>query len=227
VVGGGIGKMMDLDALDTRERLAVVAVKLFSRKGYSGTSIRDIAKGMGMSISNIYHYSGSKEGVFIESLRRAVEILKKELCFVSEIDLPPIVRIKLMIEQHLRYVAGHNDFARIFVIELPIEVTSEAILYSKNSQKEIYAIYKNEFDAIEKTGAFKDRDVTAIIFSIFGVINWFTRWYKADGRLSPDEAVGQVVGFIWRGAFGGTVFETANATPGESAGTQTPDTVGA
>jgi AcrR family transcriptional regulator len=218
---------MELDALDTRERLAVVAVKLFSRKGYSGTSIRDIAKGMGMSISNIYHYSGSKEGVFIESLRRAVEILKKELNFVSEVDLPPIVRIKLMIEQHLRYVAGHNDFARIFVIELPIEVSREAILYSKNSQKEIYAIYKMEFDAIEKTGAIKGRDVTAIIFSIFGVINWFARWYKADGRLSPDEAVGQVVGFIWRGAFGGTAFEVANATPGESAGTRTPDPLGA
>jgi AcrR family transcriptional regulator len=220
--GGG----MELDALDTREKLALVAVRLFSTKGYSGTSIRDIAKGMGMSISNIYHYSGSKEGVFIETLRRAVEILKKELSFVSEIDLPPIVRIKLMIEQHLRYVAGHNDFARIFVIELPIEVSSEAILYSKNSQKEIYAIYKKEFDAIEKTGAIKGRDVTAIIFSIFGVINWFARWYKADGRLPPDEAVGQVVEFIWRGSFGGTAFEAANATPGESGGTRTLDPLG-
>lgn len=218
---------MELDALDTRERLAVVAVKLFSRKGYSGTSIRDIAKGMGMSISNIYHYYGSKEGVFIEVLRRGFEILKKELSFVSEIDLPPIVRIKLMIEQHLRYVAGHNDFARVFVIELPGEVSKEAISYSKNTQKEIYAIYKKELDSIGNTGVIQGRDITAIIFSIFGVINWFARWYKADGRLSPDEAVGQVVGFIWRGSFGGTAFEAMNATPGESGGTRTLDPLGA
>lgn len=218
---------MELDALDTRERLAVVAVKLFSKKGYSGTSIRDIAKAMGMSISNIYHYSGSKEGVFMETLRRAVEMLIKELRFVSEADLPPIVRIKLMIARHLRYVADNNDFARIFVIELPPEVSTESILYSKNSQKEIYAIYKKEFDAIEQTGAIQGRDVTAIIFGIFGVINWFARWYKTDGRLSPDEAVGQVVGFIWRGSFGGTVLEAANSTPGESTGTRTQDPVGA
>lgn len=218
---------MELDALDTREKLAVVAVKLFSKKGYSGTSIRDIAKAMGMSISNIYHYSGSKEGLFIEALRRAVEMLLKELRFVSEVDLPPIVRIKLMIERHLRYVADNNDFARIFVIELLQDVSTEALLYSKNSQKEIYAIYKKEFDAIEQTGAIHGRDVTAIIFSIFGVINWFARWYKTDGRLSPDEAVGHVVGFIWRGSFGGTVLEAANATQGESTGTQTPDPVGA
>ena len=217
---------MELDALDTHERLAVVAVKLFSKKGYSGTSIRDIAKAMGMSISNIYHYSGSKEGVFMEALRRAVEMLLKELRFVSEVDLPPIVRIKLMIERHLRYVADNNDLARIFVIELPPEVSTESILYSKNSQKEIYAIYKKEFDAIEQTGAIQGRDVTAIIFSIFGVINWFARWYKTDGRLSPDEAVGQVVGFIWRGSFWGTVLEAANTTPGESAGTQTLEPVG-
>lgn len=217
---------MELDALGTREKLALVAVSLFSRKGYSGTSIRDIAKAMGMSISNIYHYSGSKEGVFMEALRRAVEMLMKDLRFVSEIDLPPILRIKLMIERHIRYVADNNAFARIFVIELPLDVSEESLLYSKNIQKEIYAIYKKEFDAIEKTGAIQGRDVTSIIFSIFGVINWFARWYKPDGGLSTDEAVGQVVGFIWRGSFGGTAFEAANATPGESEGPRTLNHVG-
>ncbi|MBI5420053.1 MAG: TetR/AcrR family transcriptional regulator [Deltaproteobacteria bacterium] len=216
---------MKLDALDTRERLAVVAVKLFSEKGYTGTSIRDIAKAMGMSISNIYHYSGSKEGVFMEALRRAVEMLLKELRFVSDLDLPPIVRIKLMIERHLRYVADNNELARIFVIELLQDVSSEALLYSKNSQKEIYAIYKKEFDAIEQTGAIHGRDVTAIIFGIFGVINWFARWYKPGGRLTRDEAIGQALGFIWRGSFGGTELEAANATPGEAMGTEALDPV--
>ncbi len=215
--------MMELDALDTRERLAVVAVKLFSEKGYSGTSIRDIANAMEMSISNIYHYCGSKEGVFMETLRRAVEMLLKELHFVSELNLPPIVRLKLMIERQLRYVADNNELARIFVIELPQDVSSEALLYSKNSQKEIYAIYKKEFDAIEQTGAIRGRDVTVIIFSIFGVMNWFARWYKTNGRLSPDEAIGYAAGFIWRGSFGGTELEAANATPGEAMGTRALD----
>ena len=217
---------MELDALDTREKLALVAVRLFSTKGYSGTSIRDIAKAMGMSTSNIYHYCGSKEGVFMTTLRRSVEMLTKDLRFVSEMDLPPIVRIKLMIERHIRYVAGNNSFARIFVIELPLDVSDEALSYSKNAQKDIYAIYKKEFDAIKQMGVIKGRDITAIIFSIFGVINWFARWYKPGGGLSPDEAVGQVVGFIWRGCFGGTAFESANATTGESAGAQTLDPVG-
>lgn len=212
---------MELDALGTRERLAVVAVKLFSEKGYSATSIRDIAKAMGMSISNIYHYCGSKEGVFMEALRRAVEMLLKDIRFVSELDLPPIARIKLMLERHLRYVADNNQLARIFVIELLQDVSSEALTYSKNAQREIYAIYKKEFDAIEQTGALHGRDVTAIIFGIFGVINWFARWYKTDGRLPPDKAIGHAMGFIWRGSFGGTVLESAIATPGESTGTKT------
>lgn len=216
---------MELDALDTHERLAIVAVKLFSKKGYSGTSIRDIAKAMGMSISNIYHYCGSKEGVFMEAMRSAVEMILQDLRFVSALNLPPIVRIKLMIERHLRYVVDNNDLARIFVIELPQDISSQALLYSKNSQKEIYTIYKKEFDVLEQTGAIHGRDVTAIIFSIFGVINWFARWYKADGRLSADEAIEHALGFIWRGSFGGTGLEAANATPGEP--TDTLDPVGA
>ena len=50
------------DPLKGKEKVLQVAIKLFSAKGFKGTSIRDIAQAMNMSISNIYHYFGNKEG---------------------------------------------------------------------------------------------------------------------------------------------------------------------
>ena len=48
-----------------KERMIEVAIDLFSAKGYKGTSIRDIARAMGVSISNICHYFDNKEGLWL------------------------------------------------------------------------------------------------------------------------------------------------------------------
>ena len=51
-----------------KDKIIRVAIDLFSAKGFKGTSIRDIASAMGMSISNIYHYFGNKEGLWLAIL---------------------------------------------------------------------------------------------------------------------------------------------------------------
>ncbi|MBI5441027.1 MAG: TetR/AcrR family transcriptional regulator [Deltaproteobacteria bacterium] len=192
---------MELEVLDTREKLAVVAVRLFSEKGFNGTSIRDIAKEMGMSISNIYHYFGSKEGVLLEALRRAVEKLLGDLEFVAQLDLPPLLRMKLLVERHLLYCGKNLDLAKIYFLELQ-DVSAEALEYSKKAQRDVYAIYRKELGALQQAGFLKGRNLTAVAYSIFGVINWFAKWYRPEGTLSFDDAVKEVFRFIWTGSFG-------------------------
>ena len=42
------------------------ALDVFIQKGYSGTSISMIAKALGMSKANLYHYCSSKEDLFFK-----------------------------------------------------------------------------------------------------------------------------------------------------------------
>jgi len=51
-------------ALDRRSEIYPMALDLFIQKGYSGTSISTIAKALGMSKANLYHYCSSKEDLF-------------------------------------------------------------------------------------------------------------------------------------------------------------------
>ena len=47
---------------DTRERIAEVALELFAQNGYSGTSMSDIAKKIGITKGALYrHYTGKQE----------------------------------------------------------------------------------------------------------------------------------------------------------------------
>lgn len=47
----------------TRARLLAAAVRLFSRQGYSATSVRALASEAGVSLGLLYHYFPSKEAV--------------------------------------------------------------------------------------------------------------------------------------------------------------------
>lgn len=48
----------------TKERIEAEALKLFSVHGYSGVSIRDIARAVGIKESSIYKHYSSKEDIF-------------------------------------------------------------------------------------------------------------------------------------------------------------------
>lgn len=54
--------------LDTRERILEVAARLFVERGYAGTSVRDIAKELGIANPSLYYHFKSKEEMLAELL---------------------------------------------------------------------------------------------------------------------------------------------------------------
>ncbi|HLK47921.1 MAG TPA: TetR/AcrR family transcriptional regulator [Bryobacteraceae bacterium] len=56
-----------------------VALRLFIRQGFFGTSIRDIARAAGISVGNIYNYYPNKEALYVSLARRyAKEMSEKQ-----------------------------------------------------------------------------------------------------------------------------------------------------
>lgn len=49
-----------------RERLLTSALKLFTRKGYAATTVREIVTAAGVTKPALYYYFGKKEGIYFE-----------------------------------------------------------------------------------------------------------------------------------------------------------------
>ena len=47
-----------------------VVIRLFAQKGYHNTSMREIARGLNMNQSSLYHYFDSKEDILFPDQRR-------------------------------------------------------------------------------------------------------------------------------------------------------------
>ncbi|SFM48009.1 TetR/AcrR family transcriptional regulator [Thermodesulforhabdus norvegica] len=68
-----VEKAKSRDAENTKQAILDVAEKLFSEKGFSGVSVRDISEASGVSQSLIHHHFGSKHALYQEVKRRAIE----------------------------------------------------------------------------------------------------------------------------------------------------------
>ena len=59
-------------AKDTKERILMAALDMFSKKGYEGTNIRELAASLGLVKSGIYKHYESKEDIWNSLLDRMI-----------------------------------------------------------------------------------------------------------------------------------------------------------
>lgn len=58
-----------------RDRLLCAALTLFNEKGYAAASVREIVERAGVTKPVLYYYFGSKEGIYLELMQTAYEIM--------------------------------------------------------------------------------------------------------------------------------------------------------
>jgi TetR/AcrR family transcriptional regulator len=92
-------------AVSSHDRILYKALELFSKKGYDATSVREICEAAGITKPTLYHFYGSKEGVYRALVDGA--LLSFRAGFVARIETPGTVR------ERLREVArGYFEIAR-------------------------------------------------------------------------------------------------------------------
>jgi TetR/AcrR family transcriptional regulator, cholesterol catabolism regulator len=183
---------------ETKDRLLEIAIDLFATEGYAGTSIRDIAKAMGMSISNIYHYYGSKEGILLAIFEQSADRLYDNLRRVAELDIDPLTRFSLLMRTNLTLSGCFRNEARIYTIERE-QFPPEAQERTRAVQRQILKIYVDQLRALEEQELLAPGDLGVLAFNVLGVINWPLRWFREGGALSFEQVGDEIVRFVLRG----------------------------
>jgi len=156
-------------------KIIEVAEKLFSEKGFSGTSIRDISQEAEVNVSMISYYFGSKEKL-IEALfaLRSQEFISKLDNLLRDLDLTPIQKVNLMIDWILNRLIEKHCFHNIVLREqLAGDSRSPIIADLLDEMKSNnLAAMKKIIQEGQQTGEFKNNvDVLMLSTALFGTIN--------------------------------------------------------
>lgn len=107
-----------LAAKDTRAQIRAVALELFSRQGYSGTSLREVADRMGFSKAALYYHYTAKEQLARDLLAPLLDDLD---ALLDEVATPATgARRRAFLRDYALLVLRHRDLVRFAYSDLSV-----------------------------------------------------------------------------------------------------------
>jgi len=99
----------------SNSRILTRALELFSAKGYDATSVREICEAAGVTKPTLYHFYGSKEGVYRAIVDGALERFRAEM--LHALDGPGALRDRLvrMARTYIESTAREPELARFIM----------------------------------------------------------------------------------------------------------------
>jgi AcrR family transcriptional regulator len=180
---------MARDAEETRfqlqkARMLRAAAQCFNQKGYSGTSLRDVAEQLGLTDAALYYYVRNKEELVYLCYLRAADLGREALdraCSEGENGMDIILRY---FRYHIEMMVGDRG---------PIAIMSEVPSLKPEHRDEVLELsrrHSKNFEAVLETGI-KDGSVAACNVrmtgnAIMGSVNWIPKWFHGDPKLAQN-----------------------------------------
>ncbi|MBO9514217.1 MAG: TetR family transcriptional regulator [Variovorax sp.] len=182
-----------------QEQLIDIAIRLFARKGYEGTSLRDIAEEARITKAALYYHFPNKEELYERIVLASMQNLVDTVSAAMAEGATPADRVRLFMlasadfldRSRDSWIAGSNAFwsnrdAQPRAVTVRLRDTYERLL--RDSIR----------DAIDQ-GQFRPVDPAMAGRMLLSMLNHLCRWHKLGGRLGTREVIDQYLDM----AFGG------------------------
>lgn len=173
-------------------RLMEEASLLFARKGYSGTTLSDIAEAVGLTRAAVYYYFKNKEALLEALIEDVTSAPARE--YENWLKTAPedcVERLRSFVRLRVRGVLSRQ-------IQMRMIAATEAILppdlmerHTRARRGLLDAFRSMLRDGMEK-GAFRAQDDRIAAFAINGMIGWTTTWFVPDRGRTLDEVADQI-----------------------------------
>ena len=181
------------------DALLAGAARVFAQRGYHETSMRDLARATGVSLSGLYYYVDSKEHLLYliqsRSFDAVVRGMRERLDGVND----PVERLSRFVENHLDYFASHMAEMKVLSHEASA-LTGEYLNRVNGTKRDYTRALMDILAEVEQTHgpAHVNRRVAAYL--LFGMVNWIYNWYDPLGDVGV-EALGQHVCRLFLGGY--------------------------
>jgi AcrR family transcriptional regulator len=94
------------------DRILQSALELFSSKGYDATAVREICEASGITKPTLYHFYGSKEGVYRALVEGVLERFRSQLVDQIAQPGPVVLRLQRVARAYFDAARGQRDLMR-------------------------------------------------------------------------------------------------------------------
>ena len=165
-----------------RDRVLKAAAHCFNRKGYSGTSLKDVADMLGLTDPALYYYVKNKEELVYLCYLRAADVGRDALERAVAEGGSGLDQARRYLRYHIESMVGDEG---------PIAIMSEIPSLKPAHRDEVLQLsrrHSKNFEAILQRGiddrSIEECDVRMTGNSIMGSVNWIPKWFHGDKAMA-------------------------------------------
>ena len=165
-----------------RDRVLKAAAHCFNQKGYSGTSLKNVADMLGLTDPALYYYVKNKEELVYLCYVRAADIGREAMDrAISEGGLG-LEQVRRYLRYHIEIMVGERG---------PIAIMSEIPSLKPDHREEVLELSRRHSLKFEEMlqrgigdGSIRGCDVRMTGNAIMGSINWIPKWFHGDAAMA-------------------------------------------
>jgi AcrR family transcriptional regulator len=162
------------DSTRTRQMILLAAQKEFARAGYGGARIENVVAAAKCNIRMLYHYFGSKKGLYLAVLEHAYKDLREQESILDLDASDPLNGILSLYDFTAQYFASHPEFAALLTNENLMR--GKVVLKSKRIPA-LASPLRHALEALirrgEKAGTFRKGIDPVQLYVTIAALSWF------------------------------------------------------
>jgi AcrR family transcriptional regulator len=190
-----------LSAEDRRAAILDAALEVFSRHGYNGTSIDEIASAAGISKALIYEHFPSKRELHVSLLERHVQDIFMRLAQTADTDDPGDVRLRNGVNAFLEWAETNpKAFRLLFRDTFEPEVAGVLDRLQNQATGAIAALMASE-PALQsgRNDADLALSIEAMAQQLSGGVQSLAIWWQSHPDIKREWLVDRVMDYAWVG----------------------------
>lgn len=167
-----------------RAEVLRAAAKVFSDRGFSNTSLAEVAAELELDRASLYYYVGGKNELFRDVVLGALQTISARAQEIAESRAPAPERLRTMVVELLESYAEHYPFLFVFLQENLDHIASG----DESWTHEVRRAEQEHFTAVEATvrAGMEDRSIRdvappwLVTRAVLGMAASTSRWFVPD-----------------------------------------------
>jgi AcrR family transcriptional regulator len=183
-----------------REELLAITARLFAKKGFRNTTVRDIADAAGILSGSLYHHFDSKESMVDEILSTFQEELFGQYDEILASDDDARTKLERAVLVSFEAIDKHPDEVAIFQNEAAYLLTFERFAYLGTRNQQSREVWLKLLKGGIDSGVLRDDLDLELTYRFIRDTVWVAvSWYRPGGRRTHTEIAQQYLTILLEG----------------------------
>jgi AcrR family transcriptional regulator len=169
-----------------KELITLKAAAMFREKGFTATSMRDLAEAVGMEAASLYNHIRSKNEILEAICFDVANRFNTNMDIIESGNHSSIHKVEILLRFHIRQMVG--NYEEVYVSDREWKHLDEPYLSNFHTQRRIY---RKRFASIIESGIKKNEirkiDAPTAVLIVLHAVSGIESWHRSKDRINAQE----------------------------------------